>query len=87
MKLQDESSSLSEMELLKAFIRSETGYDGEIEVDADLLDAHILDSFNIVTLAMFIQEKFDIELDADDLVRDNLSKITSIVDLIRRKRV
>ena len=77
---------LTETDELKSFIRLETGYDGELGSDVDLLDAHILDSFNIVTLAMFIQEKFEIELEADDLVRENLSKLSSMLELIHRKR-
>lgn len=76
----------SELDDLEAFIRRETGHNGELAIDVDLLDAHILDSFNIVTLAMFIQEHFAIQLDAEDLVRENLAKISSIIELVQRKR-
>jgi acyl carrier protein len=76
----------SELAALEGFIRKETGHDGDIPFDIDLLDARILDSFNIVTLAMFIQENFAVELDAEDLVRENLAKMSSMIALIHRKQ-
>lgn len=76
----------SELDVLRDHIRKETGYEGELGLDVDLLQAQVLDSFNIVTLAVFIQEHFGIELEPEDLVRDNLAKLSSMLDLIRLKR-
>jgi acyl carrier protein len=76
----------TELEVLREYIRNETGYEGELDADADLLENKILDSFNIVELAMFIQDRFDIELEAEDLVRVNLSKLSSMLALIHRKK-
>ena len=76
----------SELEILTDYIKSETSYEGEIGADVDLLDEQILDSFSIVQMAMFIQEQFDIELEADDLVRDNLAKLSSMIALINKRR-
>ena len=75
-----------ELEVLQDYIRTETGYKGELNPDADLLEEKILDSFNIVELAMFIQDRFDIELEAEDLVRANLAKLSSMISLIEKKR-
>ena len=68
------------------YIRRETGYKGDLSPDVDLLEEKILDSFNVVELAMFIQERFAIELEADDLVRANLAKLSSMVALIDRRQ-
>ena len=76
----------TDLEILSDFIRSEIGYDGPLTPDIDLLDKQILDSFNIVQLAMFVQERFEIELDAEDLVRANLAKLSSMVALINKKK-
>ncbi len=73
-------------EVLADYIKSEMLYDGEIDLDMDLLEERILDSFSIVQTAMFIQERFDIELDANDLVRDNLSTLSNMVALVESKR-
>lgn len=73
------------LEILRAYILSEVGHEGSIDADADLLEEHILDSFSIVQMAVFIQQRFDIELDADDLVRANLCKLSSMVAMIDKK--
>ena len=48
------------------YIRREMAYEGDIGPDVDLLEEQILDSFSIVQVAMFIQEHFEIELEAED---------------------
>jgi acyl carrier protein len=76
----------TELGILQDYIRLETGYEGEVTSDADLLRTHILDSFSIVQLAMFVQERFGIELEAEDLVRDNLSTLSRVIALIQKKK-
>ncbi len=75
-----------EMEVLEEFLRSESGFKGDLDPGADLLDSNILDSFSIVQLAVFVQERFDVELEAEDLTRANLASLSSIVALIDRRR-
>jgi acyl carrier protein len=75
-----------EIAILSEYIKNELAYDGEISEDMDLLEERILDSFSIVQMAVFIQSRFDIELEASDLVRENLAKISSMIAMINRKR-
>jgi acyl carrier protein len=75
----------NEIEVLAEYIRNETGHAGPIDPDKDLLAAGILDSFNIVTLAMFAQERFGVEFDGDELVRDNLASLSRLAALIRSR--
>ena len=75
-----------EIAVLTEYIRSETGVQSEIDADTDLLKSAILDSFSIVALAMFAQERFGIEFDPDDLTRDNLARLSSLAALIQRRR-
>jgi len=76
----------TELTVLTEFIKNEMGYDGDIDPDVDLLEMKILDSFSIVKIAVFIQERFDVELEADDLVRVNLAKLSSMLALIDKRR-
>lgn len=76
----------TELQIIKDYIRDEMGYDGEVDPDTDLLDKGILDSFSIVQTAVFIQEQFNIQLDAEDLVRDNLSTLSNMVAMIDKQR-
>lgn len=77
----------TELEILCDYIRMEMGYDGNLDPDVDLLEAKILDSFNIVELAVFIQERFQIELEAEDVVRTNLSTLSSMISLIKMRKI
>ena len=75
-----------EIKLLSEYVRVESGYKGSIDPDVDLLEAKILDSFSIVQLVMFIQERFGIELEAEDLTRTNLATLSKIVALIAKRK-
>ncbi len=75
-----------EIAILSEYIRNDLAYDGDFDASVDLLEERILDSFSIVQMAVFIQNRFDVELEASDLARENLAKITSMVEMINRKR-
>jgi acyl carrier protein len=77
---------MSDLEILQGYIRTETGYEGELAPELDLLEKQVLDSFSIVQWAMFIQERFGIELEAEELVRDNLSSFSKVMALIQSKK-
>jgi acyl carrier protein len=77
---------MSDLEILRGYIRNETGYEGELDPELDLLEKQVLDSFSIVQWAMFIQERFAIELEAEELVRDNLSSFSKVMALIQSKK-
>jgi acyl carrier protein len=74
------------LEALTGFIRQDIGYAGDLDSDKDLLESQILDSFNIVQLAAFVQQRFELELEAEDLVRTNLATLAGIAALVRRKQ-
>ena len=75
-----------EIEVLIAYIREETGFTGVLNAEDDLLQSGVLDSFNIVSLAMFAQERFGVEFEGEDLVRSNLARLSSLVALIRARK-
>ena len=73
------------IEELRDYIRDEVGYDGEISPGADLLEEKILDSFSVVEMATFIQSNFAVQLDGQDLVRDNFSSLENMAALISKR--
>lgn len=84
--LEAETIVMTDLDTLREYIRHETGYEGDLDPDLDLLEKQILDSFSIVQWALFIQERFRIELEAEELVRDNLSSLAKVMALIDSKR-
>jgi len=75
-----------DLELIIEFIRDELAYDGEINRTADLLEEKILDSFSIVQVALFLQDQFEIELEEEDLQRENLATLDSMLALVASRR-
>ena len=76
----------SNVDVLIEYIRAETGFKGALSANEDLLQSGVLDSFNIVSLAMFAQERFEIELEGEDLTRANLATLAALVALIEKRR-
>ncbi len=63
-----------------------TIYKGEIKNNENLFDAGILDSIGIANLITYIEKKFDITIDADDIIENNFNSLSSILKLIKGKK-
>lgn len=77
---------MTDLQVLTDYVRKESGYEGAIDPDLDLLDRQILDSFSIVQWALFVQEHFGVEFEAEDLVRENLASLSRVMALVNSKR-
>ena len=73
------------IEKLSDYIRDEVGYNGELSPDIDLLEEQILDSFSVVEIATFIQSSFDVQLQGEDLVRENFASLENMAALIDKR--
>ena len=54
--------------------------------DTDLLTEHIIDSLGIFTLVTFLEEKFDIAIDADEVLVEHFETIAQVARLVDAKR-
>ena len=80
---------MSKLPNLKEYIVSEfipNGHTDEIQDDMDLLQSGILDSLALLKLVAFIEDKFNIALDPDEIDPENLKSINSISNLITKKK-
>ena len=50
-----------------------------------LIESGLIDSFGIVEIVSFIEEKFGVSLENDDLVIENFNTISAIAGLVSRK--
>jgi len=55
--------------------------------DDSLLATKLLDSLSIAELVVFLEDRFQISLDNDDLTPENLDSINAIVSLLAKKGV
>lgn len=58
----------------------------EIAADENLLGQGILDSMGILKLVAFLEERFDIQTDDDDLIPENFETIELMRAFVERKR-
>ena len=75
-------------ESIRHFIATEladAGANPSITDDDQLLEQGIIDSFGIMTLLGFLEEKFAVHIEGDDLTPENFSSISTISALIDRK--
>lgn len=56
-----------------------------LEKDTLLLDQQIIDSSGVLVLIMFIEKKYNIEIDDLELVPENFNSISSLVKLVQSK--
>ena len=57
-----------------------------IDKDTALIDDGYIDSIQILDLAMFIEETYEVTLDADDMVVENFASINAIVNYMSQKQ-
>ena len=61
------------------------GDDSRIGTDTDFLENGILDSTGVLELVGFLEEKFGIRVEDDELVPDNMNSLEKINNYISRK--
>ena len=78
---------MSQINAVKEFI-IENFLFGEAEqllLDTDFFDKGIIDSTGVIELVSFIEEKFDISVDDDELIPENLSSLKKIDVFLQKK--
>ena len=53
--------------------------------DFDLLEAAVIDSLGILQLISFLEERYGIKVDDEDLAPENFRSVESIVDFVEKK--
>ena len=73
--------------VLRDFLATEKPEETSVTGDEDnLFDAGVLDSLQLVSLVVFIEDEFGCALDFDELTEENLASLSAIRGLVRRKR-
>ena len=48
------------------------------------VDDDLLDSFDIISLIGVLEEKYEIEIDGDDIIPENFQSLSDIVNLVNK---
>jgi acyl carrier protein len=60
--------------------------EGPVSPDESLLDSGLLDSASILELVAFLEDRFDLVIEDEELLPQNFETITSIVALVETKK-
>ena len=55
----------------------------DYDVESELIDKRILDSFDMVTLVGNLMDEFDIEIGAEHMIPENFNSAQAICELVR----
>ena len=64
----------------------ETDLDEPLENDTPLIDGVILDSISVASLMSFLEDKYKIVVEADDLSDGSMNTIETIANMVHSKR-
>ena len=56
-----------------------------IDLDADLIEFG-LDSLNSIELIVRLEDEFDIEIDDNDLIIDNINTLNKLINIVQNKQ-
>ena len=69
--------------IYKKFVR---GKDGDIVGDDEsLFEKGIIDSLGLIKLVSFLEERFNVQVEDDELIPDNFDTVKNIKDYIEKK--
>lgn len=58
--------------------------DIDFERETALIDDNLLDSFDIITIVSEVNERFDVEINVDDLLPENFNSAEALYELITK---
>jgi len=59
----------------------------DLKPDLSLLESGIIDSTGVLELVMFIEEKYSIKIEDEELIPENLDSIDNIIKFLKTKGV
>jgi len=71
---------------IEEFLRDFAPDAGPIDAGVDLIEAEVIDSLGIVQLIAFLEDKYGITIDDDDLDPEKFRSVERIVILVEEKR-
>lgn len=71
--------------IFKNFLFDDSG--DSLDDNDSFLEKGIIDSTGMLELVAFLEEKFGVRIEDDELVPENLDSVAKLVDFITRKKV
>ena len=81
MKLKGENQKMEEkvLEILEEHCEEALDYDGD-----SMMEDGVIDSFTVINVVSYLEEEFDIEIDAKYVIAENFKNKEAIIAFVRR---
>lgn len=56
----------------------------EVDLEKSMIDEGIIDSFGLIEIAAFMEKKFSMNVEDDDMTRENFGSVIKIVNFIHK---
>ena len=78
---------MNQIDIVKEFIVENFlfGEEGQIELETDFFEKGIIDSTGIIELVSFVEETFEVSIDDEELIPENLSSLKNIRKFLQQK--
>ena len=78
---------MSHIELVREFVIENFlfGDDGHLQEESSFLETGVIDSTGVLELVSFLEETYDIAIDDEELVPENLDSLSNIEQFLKRK--
>lgn len=72
---------------VREFLKNELGKDVTgVRADDSLLESGTIDSMGVLQLVAFLEARYDLKVEDDDLTPDNFDTLTAIASFIRQRQ-
>ncbi|MFN2487475.1 MAG: acyl carrier protein [Acidimicrobiia bacterium] len=72
---------------IREHIISEFNASTDISDETRLIDTEVIDSLGIFLLVNFLQERFGVEVDPEEVTLDNFESVSAMAELVSSKRL
>ena len=78
---------MSQINAVKEFIIENFlfGEEEQLKLDTDFFDKGIIDSTGVIELVSFLEETFNVSVEDDELIPENLSNLNNIDAFLKKK--
>jgi acyl carrier protein len=66
------------------YIKKEMNHSKDFDLEANIIEEGLVDSTGILALILFLEERFGIEIDLEDINPENFARVGAIADFVNK---
>jgi acyl carrier protein len=66
------------------YIKNEMNHSKDFDVETNIIEAGLIDSTGILSLVLYLETQYGIEIDLEEINEDNFGQIRKIAELVKK---